>query len=187
MTNSGSRSVRSCSGPKTATGTSQWRAKSRSTTDSNFEPIFRANGGVSVLKSSQFPPSNKQWVRAYIRKVRNSVSPTSSQHRRFLDILEAACSERDIKKVLQLGVLKDPNDTNAPLDIDYPRYRANADKQWVAFPMNVGFNNGLSAPKPDLMEGYAQEAFPPSIQQLGGSATLVYDHPMFIGLPHFTT
>lgn len=184
MTNAGSKSGRSCSSPETATVPSSRGAKSIPTTDSKFETAFRANGGVSALRASEVPPSNKQEVRAYISQDRGSASPTSSQHRKFLDSLEAAFNERDIENLLQGRLFKDTNKTNSLQDIDY---RANVDKQWIAFPKNVGFNNGLSAPTPDLVEGYAQRTFPPSIQQLGGSATLIHDHSAsaYVGLPHF--
>lgn len=187
MTKSGSKSGKSDHSSKTGktsttTTTPSGGAKSLSTTDHQFETLFRANGGVSVVKSSQYPPSNKQEIKEYIRQARGSESPTSSQHNRFLNSLESAGNERDIENLMQGRVFKDTNKTDKLQDIDY---RANVDKQWVAYPKNVGFNNGLSAPKPDLVEGYAQRAFPPSIRQLGGSATLVHDSPAFVGLPHF--
>lgn len=65
------------------------------------------------------------------------------------------------------------------------KYRAQWDKQWTDFPKDVGFNNGLSAPKPDYIEGYSKPAFPPSVEKIGGSATLVKPASNFIALPHF--
>lgn len=187
MTRSGSKSGQSVANSKTGTGTSSVTGtpsgglKSVSTTDHQFEAIFRANGGVSALDSVDFPPSNVEEARAFIRQPRGSASPTSSQHRRFRTSLGKAGNERDVENLVQGRLFKDTNKTDALQDIDYG---ANVDKQWTAFPKNVGFNNGLSAPKPDLVEGYAQRTFPPSIRQLGGAATLVHDQPGYVGLPH---
>lgn len=58
------------------------------------------------------------------------------------------------------------------------------DKQWVDFPRDVGFNNNLSAPKPDYIEGFRRDTFPPTVQELGGATTLVKDTPRFPALPH---
>lgn len=134
------------------------------------------------MQSAKNPPSNEKEIKEYLDKSRGSASPTSSQHEKFLTILEKASNERDIENLMQRRVLRDTNYTDELVDQDYGAY---VDKQWVAFPKNVGFNNGLSAPKPDLTEGFAQRAFTPSVQQLGGAATLVHDSSTFACLPHF--
>lgn len=188
MTNSGSgsgsRSGKSVYSSKTgkSTTTTVSGVKSISTTDPHFEETFRVNGGLSTLDSSRHPPSNKEEIKAYLNKSRGSASPTSSQHRSFLYSLDKASNEREIEALFQGRVLKETNKEPALEAIDYG---ANIDKQWVAFPKNVGFNNGLSAPKPDLVEGYALRSFPQSVRQLGGSATLIHDSSTFVSHPHF--
>lgn len=156
--------------------------KTCSTTDPEFETRFRTNGGVSVLRSRKHPPVNKEEVEAYAFKSRESASPSSSQHDRFIRGLERAANERDMEALFSGRILKDTNKVPEFEDMDYG---ANIDKQWVAYPKDVGFNKGLSAPKPDLTEGYLQRAYPPNIRQLGGSATLVKNDPEFVALPHF--
>lgn len=181
---SGSNSLSSKTGKTTTTTCSpSGGLKSISTTDYHIKTIqFRANGGLSAIQSELFPPSNQEDIRAYLDRSRDSASPTSSQHIMFVNSLESASSKRDVEHLHQGLLLKDTNKTDTLQDIDYG---ANLGKQWVAYPKNVGFNHGLLAPKPDLVEGYAQRAFPPSVAQLGGSATLIHHKPTFVSLPHF--
>ncbi|KAJ4387606.1 hypothetical protein N0V93_008202 [Gnomoniopsis smithogilvyi] len=182
MTGSGSRSGKSAYSSRTGITSQSGGSKSHSTTDHRFEAAFRTNGGVDALNSCSFPPSNMTEIGAHLDRSRDSASPDSSQHRRFLNSLQCANNERDIESLMQGRVFKDTNKDDRLQDIDY---RANVDKQWVAFPKDVGFNNNLSAPKPDLVEGYAQRSFPPFINELGGSATLVHDSETYVALPHF--
>ncbi|KAJ4421143.1 hypothetical protein N0V82_003907 [Gnomoniopsis sp. IMI 355080] len=189
MTKSGSKAGRSDSSSKTKSTSKSGKTTSQSdgknsisTTDPRFEPIFRANGGLSVLKSSQFPPSNKQEIKEYLGRNRGSASPTPDDHNRYIRSLDVAANERGVENAMLGRVFKDTSRTNALQDIDY---LAHFDKQWITVPSNVGFNNGLSAPKPDMVEGYTQRSFPPQINELGGSATLVHDNPGYVGLPHF--
>lgn len=159
--------------------------KSRfATTDSGFDQRFRENGGLGPLskKSLKNPPADLDEIEAYLDQSRSSASPTSSQHERFIRGLERAANERDIEALYSGRVLKNTNQVPELEDIDYG---ANIDKQWVDFDKDVGFNNGLSAPKPDLTEGYLQRTFPPNIKSLGGAATLVRGDPGFVALPHF--
>lgn len=156
-------------------------AKSISTTHEDFEHRFRVNGAISVLKSRKIPPSNKDEATAYALKLRESASPTSSQQDYYLEELEQTSNEREVEELMCGNILK-PHRIPELREINY---RAKIDKQWAAYPKDVGFNNGLSAPKPDRTEGYAQTTFPPNINQLGGSATLVNNEESFIALPHF--
>lgn len=153
-----------------------------STTDPEFEAKFRANHGVSVLGSRKKALPNRADLDKHMEASRDSASPTSSQDDRFVRGLERCANERDVEVLYHGRILKDTNKVPELEDLDYC---ANIDKQWVAFPKDVGFNNGLSAPKPDLVEGYAQRAWPPTIKQLGGAATLVKHDPGFTALPHF--
>lgn len=64
-------------------------------------------------------------------------------------------------------------------------HRVQPDTMWTGFPQNVGFNNGLLAPKPDKLEGFSKKTFPPSIAKVKGT-TLVKDDPNYITLPYMT-
>lgn len=184
MTNSGSKSVYSSKTGLTSTTTPSGRSKTFSTTDHQFEAVFRKNGGLDPNDSDKHPPVNEKDIQAYLDKSRGSASPTRDDHQDFRTSLFKAGNEREIESLFQGSVYKDTNKTHELLKKDYG---ANIDRQWVAFPKDVGFNNGLSTPKPDRVEGYAQRSFPKSIEQIGGAATLVNDSPAFVGLPHVAT
>lgn len=157
-------------------------SKSISTTDAAFPARQRQNGGVNPLRSEYRPPKNVATINEFLDRSRSSASPTTSQHERFLEELDEAAAERDVEDILRSRVLQRPNQTP---HLEAIKYRAKLDKQWIDFPKDVGFNNGLSAPKPDLTEGYIQSSFRPDIGQLGGSATLIKNTPNFIAFPHF--
>lgn len=183
--NTGSAASGSGSAPTTTSNSkSKSSEKSLATTDSGFDQQFRKNGahGPSSIEVDLYPPVNLDEIEKYLDKSRASASPTFSQHQRFKRAINRAANERDVEALYTRRVLKDTNNTTEFEDIEYG---ANIDKQWVDFDKEVGFNHKLSAPKPDLVEGYVQSTFPPSIKQLGGAATLVKDNPDFVALPHF--
>lgn len=64
-------------------------------------------------------------------------------------------------------------------------YRPKLDKQWLDYPRNQGFNNGLPNPKPHYIEGYKRSKLPPNISDLGGAVTLDNKAREFVALPHF--
>lgn len=155
------------------------RAKTTSTTQSGFEEKLRANGVLPTTASSRQPPGNRAQIRTYLDKTRASASPTLSQHEDYIDAYTNAGNEADMVHVFSTHVLKEPT-----RQLRKQGYDSNRDKQWVDFPRDVGFNNSLSAPKPDIIEGYRKGAFPPTISELGGAATLVKEHPNYAALPH---
>lgn len=177
-------------GPPTATTTPsklESRATSEgktriSTTDTGFKEIFRANHGLTCYESQAHPYANKSQIRHDFFQSRDSASPPPLLHLTIGQMLSEAVNERDIEKIVSQQILKD---IGPDLELFGMGYKAKFDKQWVAFPENVGFNNGLSPPKPDLTEGYIRTTFPPIINGLGGCATLVKDSPYYVALPHF--
>jgi hypothetical protein len=64
-------------------------------------------------------------------------------------------------------------------------YRKVFNQAFTALPKDVGFNNGLSAPQPDMIEGLQLRQFRPFLvnEQLGGAAILV-DATNPVTLPH---
>jgi hypothetical protein len=61
-------------------------------------------------------------------------------------------------------------------------YRRHFNQVLTALPKEVGFNNGLSAPQPDLIEGFHPQQFRPFPvnEQLGGAAVLVKDEFSYV-------
>lgn len=155
--------------------------KALSTTEQGFEARFLENGYVAPtdLRSKGKRPVDIQDIRSFLDKSRGSASPTNSQHDYYLDEIHVAANEIAVERAYCESIFKNNRKLN---DRTYGAYY---DKQWVDFEKNVGFNNGLAAPKPDVTEGYRQTAFPPNIKQLGGAATLVKHSPNFVALPHF--
>lgn len=160
-------------------------AKSRiSTTETGFDERFVENGFQLPYsdKARHSPPPNLPEIRAYLNQSRGSASPTMSRHDDFIYDFKLANNERAVEDIYRTHVLKN---TNTDPECRRTGYRTYFDTQWVDFDKDVGFNNGLSAPKPDITEGYLQSTFPPNVKKLGGAATLVKNNPQFVALPHF--
>ncbi|CAK7229312.1 hypothetical protein SCUCBS95973_007178 [Sporothrix curviconia] len=74
-----------------------------------------------------------------------------------------------------------------PLLKKYPEepYKRIINKAFTAFPRDVGFNNGLSAPQPDYAEGLEMAEFlPVPIDEHISGAVLYGDTPRAVTLPH---
>lgn len=153
-----------------------------SITDPTFEPKLRQNGVQRVTASYRRPPVNLDEMERRLRQSRKTASPTPEEHLLYSRYFDNATNKRDIENALGHFVLKQPE---ATLELSDTRYVSHIDKQWVDFPKDVGLNNQLSAPKPDRVEGFAQDTFPPDIDRLGGAAMLVKNNPRFVALPHF--
>jgi hypothetical protein len=72
------------------------------------------------------------------------------------------------------------------LEEENPGYTRVIDQAFTALPDNLGFNNGLATPQPDMAEGLmAREFMPfPIDDQLGGVAVFIKDEKDSITLPH---
>ncbi|KAF3763503.1 hypothetical protein M406DRAFT_232605, partial [Cryphonectria parasitica EP155] len=69
---------------------------------------------------------------------------------------------------------------------DYPQgYKYACNRPFTGFPPDLGFNDGLSAPQPDYVQGLAQSAFGPfpADEQLNGAILYKNDYDP-ITLPH---
>lgn len=118
---------------------------------------------------------------AFITNSRRSASPTRDRHKVYTGKIQRNSSERELERHIESHIFQATGDNDELSKILYvPKY----DKQWMDFPRDVGFNNGLSPPKPDLIEGFWQTEFPDTIYQLGGTATLVKAGG-YIAFPHF--
>lgn len=156
--------------------------KSISTTQPGFEDAVRRNGIPPQRMTQITRLPNQDEIEARLNASRASASPTVSFYKAFSTVADEADNEATTVNVLNGFVLKD---TSKDLDLIKQRYGTKWDKQWTDYPKDVGFNNGLSASKPDYIEGYSRLAFAPSIDEIGGAAVLVKDNSRFIALPHF--
>lgn len=153
--------------------------KTISTTQSGYEDKLRANGVVHAMRAGIHPPKNKSEVQDYLDMSRNSASPTNSQYRGYVRRYFNAESQADLLLLFCTEVLK-----RGDLQDMEQGHFAKVDAQWADYPKNVGFNNKLSAPKPNYVEGYHKTTFPPTLQELGGAATLVKESSTSLALPH---
>lgn len=175
--------LKSTSDPKVATTPSKEetasKAKTTSTTRKDFEEKLRGNGVVHPLDSSFYPPANETELLELLDKSRTSASPTASQYEDYVDTYKLAACEADMVHVFSTQVLKEPS-----RQLRKEGYYGSRDKQWVDIPKDLGFNNGLSAPKPDYIEGCRRGRLPPTVLEFGGAATFVKDLPQYVALPH---
>lgn len=168
--------------PQSSTNISASSESKKSTTTVGFKERFRANHALTTFKSGAHPFANEAELTERLFRSRGSASPSRSEHQTIGDMFSEASNEREVEAIMTQHVLKPALGELTLVGMDY---KAKFDKQWTAFPENVGFNNGLAPPKPDLTEGFARRTFPPTISSLGGCATLVKDDSTYVALPHF--
>lgn len=170
-------------GPKTASvqslrsGSSADTSRSISATSERFENRTLDNGVLDAVRSGKQAVADSD-VKKKLLASRGSASPTQSQYNKFADRIVEASNEQGTIAVYSKYIFQDTEDTH--FDIGY---RRKEDKMWTEFPKNFGFNNGLSAPKPDMIEGFSRDSFPPTIEHIKASR-LVRDEPRYVALPH---
>lgn len=110
---------------------------------------------------------------------RGSLDPPESAWRGYVRAIESAKNEATIQMHVTL-LLKNF------LEEENPGYTRVIDQAFTALPDNLGFNNGLATPQPDMAEGLmAREFMPfPIDDQLGGFAVFIKDEKDSITLPH---
>lgn len=155
-------------------------SKQRSTTEAGFDERYYDNGNLNVHASNRFQLAND--LEARVERTRGSASPPRSMFDDFNTLAFEVSGEKDLERIVSDRVLKALQVNN---EGRLTEWRIRLDKQWVDFPKEVGFNNGLAPPKPDHIEGFLRSSFPPTVNALGGSATLVKNEPHFVVLPHF--
>lgn len=107
-------------------------------------------------------PNNFSEIHNYFNRPRDSVSPDVADYKEYLYDAVTADNEDTVKQavLMQLKKYKDEG------------YRSAYNQQFTEYPSNIGINDGLSTPKPDLIQGISLEAFEPYPvkDRLGGSA-----------------
>jgi hypothetical protein len=145
-----------------------------STTDPAFPDIAFQNGILNPICSK--PPVNLKSRQERIDRSRSTASPSESDYRHFASAIRRAPNEASVLVETATHLLKRYDD---------PGYQRSYNQAFTNFPKNVGFNNGLSAAQPDMVEGLDMPEFDPFPvrEQLGGAAT-VYSGPQATTLPH---
>ena len=130
-----------------------------STSDLRFQEIAANNGILVPMDSTQ--PSNFDEIYKYLNRPRESASPSPDEYNEYRWKVVTADNEDTVKQAV-LAQLKDYKDGS---------YRTAYNQQFTEYPANVRFNNGLSATKPDLVQGINLQGFKPCLvrEKLGGS------------------
>ncbi|KAJ2898374.1 uncharacterized protein MKZ38_003965 [Zalerion maritima] len=149
--------------------------KTTSTTSSSFALQAREN---SIFEPRRFkPPTNLEHIRKRHAQSRTTASPPELVYNDYIDRVEGA--ENEATMVFEVG---------SRLLKEYPKgYKRVFNQAFTGFPRNVGFNNGLSAPQPDFIEGLKiKEYFPFPVHKYIDGATLYKDNPNSLTLPQVT-
>ena len=145
--------------------------KTTSTTMSGFANKARKNGILDPRSSK--PPKNLKEIRERHSKTRATASPPESVYNDYADRVEKAKNEATM--VVETSELLKK----------YPKgYDRVFNQAFTGLPRNLGFNNGLSAPQPDFIEGLENEELRPfSVDDHVPGATLYQDDPHSLTLP----
>jgi hypothetical protein len=143
-----------------------------STTDSSFPHLVFENGILDPINSA--PPENLTYFQDRLNRARDTKSPTESEYQDFVYRTQEAPN----KQTMLLETSK--------LLKDHERgYRRVYNQALSDFPRSVGFNTGLSAPQPDMIQGLDLREYKPFPvrQELGGAAVPTAENNA-ITLPH---
>jgi hypothetical protein len=147
------------------TATTGSSGKTVSTTNPEFRKIARANGILDV-KNSQ-APVNLEKIKQSLNAQRETPEPDEKRFRKYVLRSLAAPNEDSMLHMTQRFLLKDHDD-----DADNYSYTSVYNHPLDDFPMDLGFNNGLSRAQPDLLEGIDFSDYQPYEirERLGGAA-----------------
>ncbi|TPX14916.1 uncharacterized protein E0L32_005025 [Thyridium curvatum] len=147
--------------------------KTLSTTASGFGTQARKNGILDPISSK--PPTNLEDIRERLARSRQTASPPESVYRQYARTVATAHSEATM--VVKAGgkLLKEYDDDG---------YHQEFNQAFIGYPKDAGFNNRLSAPQPDFIEGLEMEEFQPFPVDDVSGAVLYKDDRRSVTLPH---
>jgi hypothetical protein len=135
-----------------------------STTESGFQDIAFDNGILNPVNSK--PPADLDYMQDDANRTRDTESPSESEYQKYVYKIQTARNEQTVLlQTSQLLKEYDGADSGYSKVYNHP---------FNTFPKNVGFNDGLSAAQPDMVEGLDMPEFDPFPvrQQLGGAAVV---------------
>ncbi|KAH6714503.1 hypothetical protein BKA61DRAFT_461383, partial [Leptodontidium sp. MPI-SDFR-AT-0119] len=134
-------------------------SKTVPTTDSSFPRLAFENGILDLDHSA--PHENLGSHQDQLDRTRNTASPSESEYKAFAHRIRRAPNEMTM--VFEISSLLKRHERG---------YGRVYNQAFNDFPKNVGFNNGLSATQPDMIEGLEMTEFDPFPvrQELGGAA-----------------
>ena len=145
-----------------------------STLSSRFPMKAYENG---ILESGlSKPPENFEDIRKRYAQSRGTASPTRSMYSEYLDTVQEDANEATIVHEVSRQLLKRYGGRG---------YSKAFNRALTEFPEGVGFNNGLSTPRPDYVEGLRMhEYYPFPVHENIQGAVLYADNPRSVTLPH---
>ncbi|KAJ2895046.1 hypothetical protein MKZ38_006972 [Zalerion maritima] len=156
-----------------STGNSK-TSKSTSSTSSGFADKAYRNGILPIPHSK--PPTNLEEIQEQHTRTRTTVSPSKTNYQYYTNRVEKAGNESTMVSATSGELLKKYNDEG---------YLSSFNRLFSGLPDYVGFNNELSAPQPDFVEGLEQREFNPvPVDEQIEGAVLYKDEPHAITLPH---
>jgi hypothetical protein len=145
-----------------------------STTSPGFALQAYTNGIRGPTNSK--PPTNLEEILERHRQSRASPSPPEPEYKRYVSKVKRAKNEATMVVKTSGHILKEYDDEG---------YSQIFNQSFTAFPDNVGFNDGLSAPRPDYIEGLEMEKYGPfPVYSHVDGAVLYKDDPLSLTLPH---
>ncbi|EFY93339.1 hypothetical protein MAC_00577 [Metarhizium acridum CQMa 102] len=148
--------------------------KTTSSTTSGFAIHAYKNGILDPVSSK--PPENLEDIRERAVRSRATASPTESDYRRYVNRVEVAPNEATMVVEVSGQLLKKYDDEG---------YHQVFNQAFTGFPKDVGFNNGLSVPQPDFIEGLGMREFRPfPVDEHVSGAVFYKDSPQSLTLPH---
>ncbi|OAA64163.1 hypothetical protein SPI_02810 [Niveomyces insectorum RCEF 264] len=149
------------------------KTKTTSTTSSGFDVRARKNGILDPSESK--PPPDLEGIRKRHARSRATASPPESQYDDYVDRIEKAGNEATVVIETSEHILKKYHDK---------RYRREFNRAFTNYPKDAGFNDGLSAPQPDFVEGPEMRDYLPfPVDDRIPGATLYKDDPRSVTLP----
>ncbi|KAI5917139.1 hypothetical protein F4810DRAFT_716746 [Camillea tinctor] len=149
-------------------------SKTLSTTMSGFAIQANRNGILRAVQSHS--PANLEDIRKRYAQSRSTALPTESTYGDYVRTVENAVNEITITMEVARQLLKNC------IECDYSGV---FNQSFTGFPKDVGFNNGLSALRPDYVEGPLIENHHPfPVHEYVNGAALYKDNPCSVILPH---
>jgi len=166
---------------KDSTKASASNAKSISSTSSGFRIQLFTNQVFEARRSDKIPVNLKELERC-LDCDRQSVSPDDEDALENLIELDQAVNEATLRHSVMQAVRKrirvrEPTGERLVYSNVY-------DQSFARLPKDVGFNNGLSAPQPDLASGFRWEAFKFNNVLAGIPGVIPHSDMNGISLPH---
>lgn len=159
---------------KTSHPTGDSSTKNTSTTMSSFAAQAAKNGILPPVRCK--PPANLDEIRKRHARSRGTVSPSRSEHKRYAKKVLRAGAEATIGFWVSKRMLKEHDDDD---------YVQELNRAFTNVPLDAGYNNGLSAPQPDFVEGLLMTEFRPfPVDDEVPEAPLYEDDPISLTLPH---